>query len=252
MTDKNSITLLDDTSKLPVIAASPGEIARIEGGIDIRDRAAISVFGDRAQQAVSDYADKILSQIRNRDLGDTGTLLTDIIMKAKNLDPASLKEEGFLSNLFSSFKARLERFKEKYADVAGQIDRIGLELDRHKDVLRRDIAVLDDLHDQTRDSILNLDAYVQAGKKFVDDYRANELLKLKAAAEGKSADAGGTLEAQTYQDAVQALDRLEKRVFYLVQARQLGIQQLPQIRIVQRSEERRVGKECRSRWSPYP
>lgn len=111
MADENSITLLDDTSKLPVIAASPGEVARIENGIDIRDRAAISVFGDRAQQAVSDYADKILSQIRNRDLGDTGTLLTDIIMKAKNLDPASLKEEGFLSNLFSSFKARLERFQ---------------------------------------------------------------------------------------------------------------------------------------------
>ncbi|TIV92503.1 MAG: toxic anion resistance protein, partial [Mesorhizobium sp.] len=112
MADENSITLLDDTSKLPAIAASPSEVARIEGGIDIGDRAAISVFGDRAQQSVSDYADKILSQIRNRDLGDTGTLLTDIIMKAKNLDPASLKEEGFLSNLFSSFKARLERFKE--------------------------------------------------------------------------------------------------------------------------------------------
>ncbi|TIV89787.1 MAG: toxic anion resistance protein, partial [Mesorhizobium sp.] len=74
---------------------------------------------------------------------------------------------------------------EKYEDVAGQIDRIGLELDRHKDILRRDIAVLDDLHEQTKDSILNLDAYVQAGKKFVDDYRANELPKLKAAAEAK-------------------------------------------------------------------
>ncbi|MBN9221856.1 MAG: toxic anion resistance protein, partial [Mesorhizobium sp.] len=163
MADKNSVTLLDDTSQLPVIAANPAEVARIEESIDVRDRAAISVFGDRAQQAVSDYADKILAQLRNRDLGDTGDLLTDIIMKARNLDPASLKDQGFLSSLFSSFRARLERFKEKYEDVAGQIDRIGLELDRHKDTLRRDIAVLDDLHEQTKDSILKLDAYVQAG-----------------------------------------------------------------------------------------
>ncbi|TIV97967.1 MAG: toxic anion resistance protein, partial [Mesorhizobium sp.] len=111
------------------------------------------------------------------------------------------------------------------------------ELDRHKDTLRRDIAVLDDLHEQTKDSILNLDAYVQAGKKFVDDYRANQLPKLKAEADAKAGDAGGTLEAQFYQDAMQALDRLEKRVFYLVQARQLGIQQLPQIRIVQAGDE---------------
>ncbi|BCG81023.1 hypothetical protein MesoLj113b_45650 [Mesorhizobium sp. 113-3-3] len=131
--------------------------------------------------------------------------------KAKNLDPTSLKDQGFLSNLFSSFKARLERFKEKYEDVAGQIDRIGLELDRHKDTLRRDIAVLDDLHEQTKDSIVKLDAYVQAGKKFVEDYRTNELPKPKAVADSTGGDVGGTLEAQTYQDAVQALDRLERR-----------------------------------------
>ena len=68
-------------------------------------------------------------------------------------------------------------------------------------------------------------------------YRNAELPKLKAAAEAAAGTGGGTLEAQTYQDAMQALDRLEKRVFYLQQARQLGIQQLPQIRIVQSGDE---------------
>ncbi len=66
MADKNSITLLDDTSKLPAIVANPSDVARIESAIDVRDRAAISVYGDRAQQAVSDYADKILGQLRNK------------------------------------------------------------------------------------------------------------------------------------------------------------------------------------------
>src|SRR5262245_61687577 len=220
---------------LPAVVADPGEIAKIVDTINVNDRAAISVYGDRAQQQVTDFSDRILGQVRNKDLGNTGALLTDIILKAKNLDPASLKEGGFLSNLFSSFKARLERFKEQYEDVASQIDRIGLELDRHKDTLRRDIAVLDDLHEETKQSITRLDAYVQAGKKYVEDFRANQLPKLKATAD--AAAGGGTLEAQTYQDAVQALDRLEKRVFYLQQARQLGIQQLPQIRIVQAGDE---------------
>jgi uncharacterized protein YaaN involved in tellurite resistance len=220
---------------LPAVVADPGEVAKIADTINVNDRAAISVYGDRAQQQVTDFADRILGQVRNKDLGNTGALLTDIILKAKDLDPASLKEGGFLSNLFSSFKARLERFKEQYEDVASQIDRIGLELDRHKDTLRRDIAVLDDLHEETKQSITRLDAYVQAGKKYVEDFRANQLPKLKAAAD--AASGGGTLEAQSYQDAVQALDRLEKRVFYLQQARQLGIQQLPQIRIVQAGDE---------------
>jgi uncharacterized protein YaaN involved in tellurite resistance len=231
-----SVSVPDTT--LPVLSAEPGKIATIEQAIDIKDRAAISIFGDRAQDSVSGYADKILGQIRNRDLGQTGKLLTDIILKAKNLDPASLKQQGFLSGLFGSAQSRLERFKSQFEDVASQIDRIGLELDRHKDTLRRDIAILDDLHEETKQAILNLDAYVQAGKKFVEDFRANELPKIKSAAESASGPpGGGTLEAQTYQDTLQALDRLEKRVFYLTQARQLGIQQLPQIRVVQAGDE---------------
>ena len=237
MVDANATSATAEPTLLPAVVADPGEVAKIVDAIDVNDRAAISVYGDRAQQSVTDYADKILGQVRNKDLGNTGQLLTDIILKAKNLDPASLKEGGFLSNLFSSFKARLERFKEQYEDVASQIDRIGLELDRHKDTLRRDIAILDDLHEETRESILKLDAYVQAGKQFVENYRANEVPKLKAAAEAAAGSGGGTLEAQTYQDRLQALDRLEKRVFYLQQARQLGIQQLPQIRIVQSGDE---------------
>jgi uncharacterized protein YaaN involved in tellurite resistance len=235
----NSIEAVPVTaSALPVIVADPGEVARIEDTINIKDRAAISVFGDRAQEGVSGYADKILSQVRNKDLGDTGKLLTDILLKAQHLDPASLKEQGFLGGLFGSAKARLERFKAEFEDVASQIDRIGLELDRHKDTLRRDIAILDDLHEETKQAILKLDAYVQAGKAFLEQYRTNELPKVKATAEAAtSTPGGGTLEAQVYQDTLQALDRLEKRVFYLQQARQLGIQQLPQIRIVQSGDE---------------
>ncbi|NEJ71155.1 toxic anion resistance protein [Rhizobium phaseoli] len=223
---------------LPVAAADPAEIARISDSINITDRAGISVYGDRAQQAVSDYADRILREVRNKDLGEIGRLLSDIILKSKGLDPASLKDKGFLSRIFLSAKARLERFKAEFEDVAGQIDRIGLELDRHKDTLRRDIALLDDLHEETRQSIMRLEAYVQAGKAFAERFRSVELPRLKAEAEAAATGpGGGMLEAQTYQDSLQALDRLEKRVFYLQQARQLGIQQLPQIRIVQAGDE---------------
>jgi uncharacterized protein YaaN involved in tellurite resistance len=223
---------------LPVIAADPSEVARISDGIDIADRAGIAVYGDGAQQSVSNYADRILGEVRNRDLGDTGKLLTEVILKAKSLDPSSLKRQGFLSRIFSSAQAQLERFKSEFEDVASQIDRIGLELDRHKDTLRRDVAVLDDLHEETRAAIIRLEAYVEAGKRFSENFRANELPKLKAAADAASANpGGGMLESQRYQDSLQALDRLEKRVFYLQQARQLGIQQLPQIRIVQAGDE---------------
>jgi uncharacterized protein YaaN involved in tellurite resistance len=238
MAETEIATTIAPASTLPVITADPAEVARISDQIRIDDRAGISVYGDNAQQAVSNYADKILGEVRNRDLGDTGKLLTEVILKAKSLDPASLKNQNFFTKIFSSAQAQLEKFKSEFEDVASQIDRIGLELDRHKDTLRRDIAVLDDLHEQTKQSILRLDAYVQAGKSFAENFRKVELPKLKATAEAATGqEGGGMLEAQSYQDSLQALDRLEKRVFYLQQARQLGIQQLPQIRIVQAGDE---------------
>lgn len=236
MAETSVVSLKTEIPGLPVVAADPSEIARIEQDIDISDRAGISVYGDGAQRAVTDFSDRILSEVRNKDVGEAGKLLSEILLKAQKLDPASLKEQGFFGRLFGSARARLERFKDEFEDVAGQIDRIGLELDRHKDTLRRDIAILDDLHGETRQSILKLDAYVEAGKRFVETYRAKELPKLKAAADAATGN-DGLLQAQAYQDAAQALDRLEKRVYYLQQARQLGIQQLPQIRIVQSGDE---------------
>lgn len=224
-------------ASMAAVVADPNRIAVIERSIDLSDRAQLTSYGDGAQRSVAAYADKILSQTRNRDLGDTGKLLIDIIEKAKGLDPASLKSAGWLERLFSTARARLARFTAQFDDVASQIDAVVIQLDGHKDRLKRDIALLDDLHDETRNSIGELEAFIEAGKRFAAQYRVGELVRLKGAADGVAGGNDGLLEAQAYQDAVQALDRLEKRIFYLQQARQIGIQQLPQIRIVQAGDE---------------
>ena len=223
-------------ANLPVIKLDTGAVAKIAKDIDINDRAQIATYGEGAQRSVTAFAEKILEQTKNRDMGSTGKLLLDVLEKAKGLDPASIKDQGFLGKLFSSLEARIRRFTGQFEDVASQIDGVVIELDKHKDRLKRDLAVLDDLHAETKDAIASLDAYIAAGKNFAEDYKNNKLPKLKAAAEAASAS-DGMMKAQAFQDATQALDRLEKRVYYLQQARQIGIQQLPQIRIVQSGDE---------------
>lgn len=212
-------------------------VATIKSTIDISDRARLTSFGDRAQRNVSEFADKVLAQTRNKDLGDTGKLLSEVLAKARELDPASIRDDNMLTRMFSTMEARVRRFAERFEVVAGQIDRVGIELDRHKDTLRRDIALLDELYEETRGAVTDLDAHITAGKEFAEQFRANKLQDLKREADGKSGTADGLLAAQAYQDAGQALERLEKRVFYLQQARQVGIQQLPQIRVVQAADE---------------
>ncbi len=226
-----------ESKTLPAIVANKAELEKIRSQISLDDRASIATFGDSAQRNVVAYADKILSQTKNKDTGDTGKLLVDIIAKAKGLDPAAVQKKGFFGKLFGGARAEMEKFKGRYEDVASQIDFIALELEKRKDGLRRDIAVLDDLHEQTAGSIAQLAAYIEAGEEFAKEMRESRLPELKQIAQQAALDGDGLIEAQTYKDAEQALDRLEKRVFYLKQARQVGIQQLPQIRIVQSGDE---------------
>lgn len=221
-------------AELPVaLPVNSGQVATIKAGIDITDTAQVTAFGERAQQQVAGFADRILEQTRNRELGDTGELLSDIIAKAKGLDPMDLQKADFITQLFGGIRRRIHRFASRFETVAAQIDRIIVELEKRVDRLRRDVTMLDGLHDQTRDAIANLDAFIAGGKAFAEEFRTGRLVELEAAAKAAGAD---IMAGQTYQDAVQALDRLEKRVLYLQQARQIAIQQLPQIRIVQNGD----------------
>lgn len=216
------------TPKSTALVPDPREVAQIATRIDVRDRAAISAFGEGAQRSAADYSDRVLEQLRNKDIGETGELLTQILVKSKGLDPAALKEGNFIERMFVSAQTRVERFRAKFDDVSSQIDRVAIELDAHKDKLRRDIAILDDLYDRTKVSILNLETHIAAGKSVVEELRQKHLPALK-----EQADAGNSLVAQEYSDFLQAIERLEKRISYLQQAMMLSIQQLPQIRIVQ-------------------
>src|SRR5712664_1080884 len=212
------MSAMSETINVPAVMADVSAVTRIKSEIDISDRSRIVTFGDRAQRSVVEFADRILA-------------------KARGLDPATLKDSNLLTRLFTSVESRLRRFSEQFGDVASQIDRICVELDRNKETLRRDIAVLDELHEQTKTSLGDLDSHIAAGKSFAEDFRGHKLVELEQAAKATDAGSDTLLAAQTYQDAAQALDRLEKRIFYLQQARQIGIQQLPQIRIVQSGDE---------------
>jgi uncharacterized protein YaaN involved in tellurite resistance len=225
------------TSSLPVPAVDPGRVQSIKSGINIADTAQITAFGEGAQREVAGFADRILSQTRNRELGDTGALLSDVIAKAKGLDPAELTKQGFLSRWFGGLRRALFRFQQRFETIAAQIDRITVELEKRIDLMRRDVTMLDGLHDQTYGSIGGLDTYIAAGKSFADEFRHGPLVDLETKAKATSGNqTNDLLAAQQFQDANQSLDRLEKRVLYLQQARQIAIQQLPQIRIVQNGD----------------
>ncbi len=216
----------------------PQLIEQIRGTLDLANRDSISQFGIGAQRDAADFADKILAATKNKDTGDTGTLLTDVLEKAKGLDPSTLGKQGWLGRLFGGLKSEISRFKSRYESVAAQIENIGLALEKRQDDLRRDVVMLDGLHANTVQSIKQLHAYVMAGEEVQKSFEATELPRMKAAIDAaKSSGSDGMLEAQAFQDGTQAVERLDKKILYLRQARQVAIQALPQIRVVQASDE---------------
>jgi uncharacterized protein YaaN involved in tellurite resistance len=213
-------------------------LAQVRGTLDIRSRDSISQYGIGAQREAADFADRILAVTKNKDMGDTGTLLTDVLEKAGGLDPASLGKQGFFTRIFGGVKSQIARFKSRYESVASQIEMIGVALEKRQDDLRRDVVMLDGLHANTMQSIQHLHAYVIAGEDAQKEFESVELPKLKGAVDvAKANGSDGMLEAQMYQDGVQAVERLDKKILYLRQARQVAIQALPQIRVVQASDE---------------
>src|SRR6516225_4030109 len=199
LADKGLKVATGTPSNLPAIAPDAAAMVRIKSEIDISDRSRLVTFGERAQRSVVEFADRILAQTQNRELGNTGKLLTDILGKARGLDPADLKDKGFLTRMFSSAEARLRRFTEQFNDVASQVDRVCVELDRNKEVLRRDIALLDDLYEQTRGALGQLDMHIAAGKAFAEEFRGGKLIEMERNAKAQGAGSDTMLAAQTYQ-----------------------------------------------------
>src|ERR1700743_1740382 len=199
------------TANMPV-PVDTAKVTAIKSDINIQDTAQITAFGERAQREVAGFADRILAQTKNRELGDTGALLSDVIAKAKGLDPAELQKQNFITRLFGGLRRQIFQFQQRFETVAAQIDRITVDLEKRVDIMRRDVTMLDGLHEQTKDSISSLDAYIAAGKAYADDFRRGPLVDLEAKAKtGGSGNTQDLMAAQQYQDAVQALDRLEKR-----------------------------------------
>jgi uncharacterized protein YaaN involved in tellurite resistance len=85
--------------------ADASSIHRVKNQIDLSDRARITSYGERAQRSVSEFADKVLAQTQNREMGETGKLLSTVLAKARQLDASALQGSNRLMRLFSSAEA---------------------------------------------------------------------------------------------------------------------------------------------------
>jgi uncharacterized protein YaaN involved in tellurite resistance len=216
------------------------EIESLISQIDIRDTSSIIFFGAKAQQQLTTISDQMLEGVRNKDVGPAGEALNDMVSTLRGFHLEEL-DPNHKPTLFARLLGRAKpvaKFLQQYEQVRKQIDRITDELEQHKVKLLTDITSLDRLYTANLEYFHTLERYIAAGREKLRQLDEELIPSLQKEAEG-SAD---VLKAQGLRDLRSARDDLERRVHDLALTRQVTMQSLPSIRLVQENDKGLVTK----------
>lgn len=196
--------------------------------IDLSNPQHVMLYGADAQKKVSNFADTILSEVKNIDSGEVGDSLTKLIGELKTFEASAEKPKGFRA-LFSNAKKHIAQVQARFDDVAGNVSNIAGTLEGHQVQLLKDVSMFNHLYEMNLEYFRELTMYIIAGEKRLKEVRENDLAALK----NKAKESGDTLDAQKASDLEQAADRFEKKLHDLKLTRQISLQMAPQIRLLQ-------------------
>lgn len=205
------------------------QIKMVAEKIDLSDTNAIISFGTSAQRKVSEFADGALESVRNKDFGEVGEVLSNLIVETSHIGE---EKTGFFGKMFDNEEKRLEEIKIKYKSTETNIDKLVEILEKHQDQLVRDIALLDILYDKNKVYFKEVSMYIEAGKMKLEMSKKNELPAL----EDKAKETGSPEDAQNARDYADLIDRFEKKLYDLELSRTVCLQTAPEIRMVQNSD----------------
>lgn len=198
--------------------------------IDIRNSGMILGYGSAAQKKISDFSDTALGSVRNKDFGETGTMITNLIGNLRSMNEDA-EDNGFLG-MFKNTKRKIENLKTKYDKCEDSVNDIVAILEQHQITLLKDVAMFDDLYAMNLTYFKELTMYILAGKKRLAEERAATLAELK----NKAMLTGLPEDAQAANDFEEQCIRFERKLHDLELTRMVSIQMSPQIRLVQNND----------------
>jgi uncharacterized protein YaaN involved in tellurite resistance len=202
--------------------------------IDLSDPGSILRFGQEAQTRAQSAADAMLAGARNQETGEAGRTLSGLLSTLRGFDVTKLDERpNFLQRLFTRAGAEVTEIIQRYEGVKGQIETIGDKLDTHRTRLLEDVERLERLYQATLEWFHALGDHVAAGDAVLKRTNEETIPALEQAVAGGKDD----LAPQRLRDLRGARDELERRVHDLRLTRQVAMQALPSIRLIQENDK---------------
>lgn len=219
--------------EMPEAELTPEEekiVADFSGKIDLKNSNLVLQYGASAQKKIADFSESALENVRSKDLGEVGQMLSDVVVELKGFEVKE-EEKGFFG-FFKKNVNRLELMKVKYQKAEVNINQICKVLSNHQIQLLKDIALLDKMYDLNTTYFKELTMYILAGKRKLAQVEKEELPLLM----DKASKSGLPEDAQAANDLAAMLNRFEKKIHDLELTRMISIQMAPQIRLVQNND----------------
>ena len=213
---------------------TPEELRQVEDfskKIDISNSKAVMTYGAGTQKKMSDFSEKTLENVRTKDMGDVGNMITSLVTELRNFD-VDENEKG-IKGFFKKKSNQMQQMRTQYAKVETNVNTISNELEKHQVELLKDVEVLDRMYDMNLNYYKELTMYILAGKLKLKEVREKELPVLQQ----KAQQTGLAEDAQAAKDLSEQCDRFEKKIHDLQLTRAVAMQTGPQIRMIQSSDQ---------------
>lgn len=203
--------------------------------IDATDQQAVITYGSAAQTKLSEFSESMLTHVQAAEIGPIGDSLTELMYRLQEANPDDLRagEGNVFQRMFGKVKQSIFEVTAKYQKIGAQIDKVAVKLDKEKEGLLKDNQMLEKLYQKNKDYFDALNIYIAAGELKIEELER----EIIPAAMKKAEETGDQMDVQIVNDYTQFLDRLEKRTHDLRLTRQITIQQAPQIRLIQNTNQ---------------
>ena len=203
--------------------------------IDLTNSTLVLQYGAGTQKKMADFSEDALNNVRSKDLGEVGDLLSGVVKELRGFDEE--EEKGFFG-IFKKASNKIETMKAKYAKAEANVNEIVKVLEKHQVQLMKDTALLDKMYELNLTYFKELSMYILAGKKKLAEVRNTQLKELL----DKARLSGLPEDAQAAKDLDSMCTRFEKKIHDLELTRMISIQTAPQIRLVQNNDTQMVEK----------
>lgn len=211
------------------------QAAELAAKIDPTNQQAVITYGSAAQTKLSEFSQSMLNHVQASDIGPVGDSLTELMFRLQEANPDDLRagEGNVFKRMFGKVKQSIFEITAKYQKIGAQIDKVAVKLDKEKDGLIKDNLMLEQLYQKNKDYFDALNIYIAAGELKIQELQTQIIPE----AMQKAQQSNDQMDVQIANDYTQFLDRLEKRTHDLRLARQITIQQAPQIRLIQNTNQ---------------